>query len=161
MVMQYGGSEAIGETRRKLLERGVGALQALAGGDAGIRAGREQRVDELRQVGGVVLAVAIERDDDTPVGGKHAAAHGRTLAGRAIVAEHAQAAAAVCDAGAELFRRAVGRPVVDDDHLVVAPVQRGLDLVEKQRQIVSFVPAGDDHRHLFFGLQPVQCEFSR
>ena len=102
-----------------------------------------QRVGELGQVGRVVLAVAVHGHHDCAPGGEYAGTDGRTLAGRAVVADMAQAAGGAREFG-EHLRGAIGRAVVDDDHLIVAPGHRRMDLADQDGEVLGFVLARND-----------------
>ena len=51
------------------------------------------------------------------------------------------------DALAEHLAGAVGRTVVDHQHLVVGARHRLIDLVQEKSQIFRFIPAGNDDRN--------------
>jgi hypothetical protein len=77
-----------------------------------------QGLGQARRVGRVVLAVAVQGDDDRGAGGQHAAAHGAALARVLAVAQHAQ----LRDLGLQRRQQGLGvvaAGVVDEDDLVV------------------------------------------
>ena len=81
-------------------------------------------------------------DDDRATCGEDAGAHGGTLPGRAVVADVANAAVALGNALGEHRAGAVGRAVVDDQHLIVSGRKRCVDLADQKGEVFGFVAAG-------------------
>ena len=63
-VLEHEAAHAVGDARLELLEAGRLAADALARHEAGPLACRFERLEQLRNEGGIVLAVAVEGHDD-------------------------------------------------------------------------------------------------
>ena len=83
--------------------------------DDEVRLARENRRDERRDVGGVVLKVGVEVDDDVGAHGERLLEPGGERGGEAAV--RGQPHDAVGSVPAGHIRGAVGRAVVDDENL--------------------------------------------
>jgi hypothetical protein len=98
---------------------------------------------QARRVGRVVLAVAVQGDDDGRAGGQHAAAHGAALARVLAVAEHPQ----LRDLGFQGDQQGLGlipAGVVDEDDLVGLAREGGGDLARQGRRRAALVENGHD-----------------
>jgi len=102
-------------------------------------------VQQAGNVGGVVLQVGVEGDDDVVAGGVDAGGHGGGLA--EIAAEADQAEMGIGAGGLDqAVPRGVARAVVDQQNLVAAP-QSGERVVEFLRQVgdVVFLVVNGNH----------------
>ena len=96
-----------------------------------------------RDIGRIVLAVAVQRGNPRRACRQYAGQQGRTLAQVGGVAQHAQARLVSLQAGQPL-RGGVAAAVVDEQDFIVQPVQRGADLVEQRLHIVLLVENRDN-----------------
>ena len=101
-------------------------------------------VDEARRVGGIVLAVTVQRHHDRRPRRQHAGAHRAALARVLGVEEQAQ--------GRDLRRQrpkrgagAVAAGVVDEDQLIGAAGEGGGDLARQVRRGAFFIEDRDDY----------------
>ena len=78
-VAQHRAAHPVGDAGLKLLEAGILAADPLAGNEADARA-RGHHAQELGDEGGIVLAIAVERDHDRGARMGHAGAHRSRLA---------------------------------------------------------------------------------
>src|SRR5918995_4450531 len=140
------GGDPVKEPRSPAPQGGILAVALPAGDEL------EALVELAHQGGdltGVVLAVAVECDDDVAGAVLEARPERRRLA--EVSAQPNQAHGLVL--GGEAFEelgRAVGRAVVDEDHLPRKPkrVARTLDLGQQLREPIALVQDGHDHRQL-------------
>ena len=103
--------------------------------------------EQARDLGGVVLEVAVDRDDDVAGRLGEAGIERRRLAEVAPQADDAHVVVGVVEPR-ERAEGAVGRAVVDEDRLPGRPsaVERGGELVVEQRDALLLVVHGDDDR---------------
>ena len=125
----------------RLIER-VGAGLAAARGD--LDAVVLERGDELRDVVGIVLEVAVHRHDDVGARVQHAGRHRRVLAEVALEQHDAEARVARVG-GAQQRARAVARAVVDE-HDLPWPAPGGQGTREALNQFIDVAGLVED-RH--------------
>ena len=112
-----------------------------------MRRGRVQLRQESRDLGGIVLKVAVDGDDDVARGLLEPGLQGGRLAEVAPEPNDADVVVGSVEAG-EGREGPVRGAVVDEDDLP-RPAQRlecGLELVVQQRDALLLVVYGDDHR---------------
>ncbi len=142
-VAQDRAAHAVGNARLEFLEAGRLAADALAGDQPDARSTGLQRLDQLGKKRRIVLAVAVERDDDGRPRRRHAAAQRGRLTARLRMPKRAQPRVLRLQR-TELGLGAVGRSVVDVNDLVrPASVERSGDLRHQRRHVAGFVA----HRH--------------
>ena len=141
--------------RRQLAAPGVLPHLARAAGDVG--AGLD-RLDEPRQVLGLVLEVAVHRHEDLAARADEPGVHGRVLPEVALEADRAHAPVRRVDA-LELGERRVGRAVVDEDELERATrgVESGGGPLVELPDVLALVVDGNhdrDRRRRRVGVAP-------
>ncbi len=135
--------EAAGQLASELL-----VLPVLAPSGDHVGSGVELR-EQLADVGGIVLEIAVHRDDHLAAGRFDARAHRRGLAEIEPEADHVQ----LGPLRGDFLKReegAVAAAVVDADHFPRAPelAELGEELVEQRRDVLLFVEEWNDHRDL-------------
>ncbi len=156
-VPQQPLAHPVGDLRGNALHCAVLAALTVAGDEERRRGRRRERdLPEPRDVGGIVLSVAVERGDPGRARRLDAAAHGSALAKAARMADEAQAregAGEVADGGGGV----VARPVIDIDDLVIeGAVERGTNLRHQRRDVRRLVAHGDDDGKLHAGWRVAQ-----
>jgi hypothetical protein len=135
-------ADAVGDAALKAFESGV-----LAGG--AVPADEVDAVleffEELEDISGIVLEIAIEEHDDLSAGGVDAGIHGGTLAGILFELEKAQVRIA-----ADLGDGIVGGTVVDEDEFVVLIFEGSVDFVLEEADVFLFVVEGHDDREIWW-----------
>ena len=110
--------------------------------------GPRARRPQQGNVGGIVLAVAVERRDPGAARRLDAGADRRALAVAGAMADQPQPGEAAGEAG-DLGGGRVGAAVVDIDDLIVErAIQRGADLGDERRDILGLVAHGNDDRKI-------------
>src|SRR5207237_992386 len=110
-VMQHRVADLVGEPRLQLLEAGILAADPLARDEADPPAALFQRGDQVREEGGIVLAVTVERRHHGAMRGTDSAADRSGLPRRPLVAQNAQVRPPRHLLG-EALRGLVGRAVI-------------------------------------------------
>src|SRR5262249_3842980 len=143
-VSKHKATHGIGDARLKLLEAGRLPADPLAGNESDV--GRLRHcIEQRRDEGGVVLAVAIEGDDDPGARMPDAGRYRCRLAARDIMLDLSQPWAARHQRG-QCGLRAVARAIVDVDELEIDVLGEGSgDLVDERRDVVGFVAYRHDH----------------
>src|SRR5579875_2520292 len=140
-VLEHGAAHPVGNPRGEALEPGVAATAADAGDHAQIGRRRVlQALDEARDIGGIVLAVAVEHDEPFALGGVDGARQGHALTPIVAVAHDAQIDVAPLGRGQPLWR-AIGAGVVAIDDLEggAQALHDGIELLDHRIDIVLFV----------------------
>ena len=106
-----------------------------------------ERGEEPRDVLRLVLEVAVHRHDAVAARPREPRVHRRVLAEVALEADDAHARVLFVQR-AERRERAVGRAVVDEDRLPLAPVERGRDAPVQLLDGALLVEHGDDNRYV-------------
>ena len=114
---------------------------------ADVRRARGKRREQCRNERGIVLPVAVKRDDDGRAGVRDAGAHGSGLTARGCMLDLPQP-------GVRGHQRAqfrlgtVGRAIVDIDDLETRRrTKRGDDLGDQRRHIAGLVADRHNHRY--------------
>ena len=112
-----------------------------------------------RDVGGIVLAVGVHGDDDSPRRGAKAGVEGRRLPGVATEEERLEVFALAGGLPQELDA-AVAAAVVDGDDLVLFARRREhrLELVEQRNDVLALVVDGKDDADVHFRMRPSTAE---
>ena len=142
LVMQDGVSEPVGETRGKLLDLAVAALEALSCATPKSGPARSSASTSTGIYCGSFWPSPSMVATMTPRAAQHAGTHRSALPGGSLVPDLPHRTDGAVAARAP--RRLVGRAVIDDDQFEVSSRHRGLDLVDQQRQVRRLVPAGND-----------------
>src|SRR5262245_22571554 len=95
----------------------------------------------------VVLAVAVERNDQVAAGGGKTGAQRRRLAEVSVQLNDPETGL-LCRQLAQLLQGAVGAAVIDEDDLERTAERRhdGADFGEQRRDVARFIVGGDDDR---------------
>ena len=148
MVLQETGAHAVGDPRRHPFQARIPPLGALAGDHRAViaRSLPGEPGEQLGDVGGVVLPVAVKGDDERRARRLDAAEDGRALALAGAVAHPAQAGVPG-GKGGEAVRSPVAAAVVHVDDLVLgASVEGGGDFVDQGAQVLGLVQNRHDDR---------------
>lgn len=130
-VAKQPAAHRIGDPRGQALRQAVVTLGAPTGHQhpvAHLRRFRAQTAEQSRNVGGIVLPVAVERGDDRRPRGLHAAGGGLALAAALPVAHHAQAQISRPQFAQTLRRRILAAVIHIDDFEGAHIPEGGLDL---------------------------------
>ena len=143
-VLEQVGADAVGPARSPAFAARVLAVDA----PAGIELDRGRRFvahrQQLGDVGGIILAVAVERRDPRAARGLDAGAQCRALPALRDVPQHAQFGELRLRRG-QHGQRVVAAQVVDVDDLEIdLAAQRGGNFAEQRDDIVTLVVHGHD-----------------
>ena len=98
---------------------------------------------KARDIGGIVLAVAVHQDDDVAFCGVDPGVHGAALAGVFLELEYADMRGA-----GDFAYRGVGRFIVYEDDFEIAAGESSADLFAERSDVVFFViKRNDDRKH--------------
>ncbi len=147
VIPEQAPAHAIADLRSHPLGPAVLALQPHAADQAHGRAAGLQSIDQPRSVGRVVLAVAVQGDQDGAPRRLRPGAHRAALAGVPLVRQHPELRQGRLQ-GLQHRDRAVAAGVVDEDHLIGLPLEGGRDLSREGSDIALFVEDRDHHRDL-------------
>jgi hypothetical protein len=135
-LARFAGDAGGGAAEKVVLTPGAQAADDVVVAQFGEKAGK---------IGGVVLEVAVEREDDGRAGIAEAGPQGGALAGVAAVAEAAHAGVGPAG-GEDFFPGAIGAGVVHKDELKGAGLsgEGGKDLLRHRVDVVNLVEHRDD-----------------
>src|SRR5579863_743228 len=137
-ILQHGRAHPVGNTRLHALEPARLAADALPGDQPEPGAAAFERIDEYREKGRVVLAIAIERRDNRPARVLYAGANGGGLSARRDMADLPQ----IRPFGRQrqqVRRRCIGGTVIDVDDLEAAARQGRFNFRDKRPDIAGLV----------------------
>ena len=157
VVAEHAPAHAVGDPRRHALEPRIAPRLPVTGQEeraaVRTRGGRVPRRHQPRDVGGIVLAVAVHGGDPSPPGGAHPGDDGKALSLRGRVAHHDEMPN-VPRGFLRPGRRRVGAAVVHEHDLVLRRAtgpQRGADLPKQGAHVLRLVVGGDHHGELHAG----------
>jgi hypothetical protein len=148
-VAEEAGAHRVGHTRGQAADGRVAAPLPLARHEP--QAGRAGRIakgrEEPRDLGRIVLTVAVERHDRGAARRPDACADRRALTGGSRMTGHAQPRVATAHLG-ETRRRRVAAAVVDHDDLErIVRAEGGVHLADQRPDRLRLVEHGDDDGH--------------
>ena len=141
-VAEQPATHAVRHPRLGMAQPGVAPLHPVAHHELRVAALGEQR----RDIGRIVLAVAVERGDPPGARMTDTGADGRALPGAERVREDAQLRDVALQ-GAQRRGGAIGAAVVDEQDLEDPAVQGCDDLARERTDVLLLVADRDHHRH--------------
>ena len=139
MVRQHPAPYAIAIARGHALLPTVLPLFAFARehGEIGVCCLAPERCEELWDVGGIILSVAVQGDDDRGLSRAHPCANGPALAEIPSMGENSDGH--LVAQGQKLGRRRIARSVVDENGFVALSGKRARDFARKRHDIAGLI----------------------